>query len=293
MSYLPNLEGAPGWFLDVIKDLPEPRRTTTSDGINIHYECWNPADTHKPPLLFLHGFLAHSRAWDTVAPFFRDQFQVFVMDWAGMGESDYRASYHPDTYDLDLLAVVDAISDGPVTLIGHSFGGTRVVPFCGWHPEKVRHAVVVDSFMIFKDLPVPPFGRMSSGRTPYYPEYDTIVSRYRLVPPQPVEPWMLQYMAHHSVRQTEDGWTWKFDAEVTSKGSMEDGAEVLSAVKVPIDIVFGELSAMKDDERVRRMLSLPAQARGPVIIPQAHHHIMLDQPLALVSALRVLLDHDH
>jgi hypothetical protein len=28
---------------------------------------------------------------------------------------------------------------------------------------------------------------------------------------------------------------------------------------------------------------------GPIEIPECHHHVMLDQPLSLVSALRALL----
>jgi hypothetical protein len=30
-------------------------------------------------------------------------------------------------------------------------------------------------------------------------------------------------------------------------------------------------------------------ARGPIAIPQSHHHVLLDQPLSLVSALRAAL----
>jgi len=284
----PNLNGAPEWFLEVIGRRPEPRQVITEDGIRIHYECWNPADTCKPPLLLLHGFLAHSRAWDAVAPYLCDRYQVFAMDWAGMGESEHREDYDADTYDRDFRAVTDVISPGPITLVGHSFGGGRVIIFAGRHPDRVRHAIAIDSFMLFTDLPNPSFSRLK-GRMALYPDYDSVVARYRPVPQQPAEPWMLNYMAHHSVRRLDEGWTWKFDYRMGNKASVEDGAAQLAAVTVPLDVIFGELSVMKDDERIRRMVTLPARARGPVIIPQAHHHIMLDQPLALVSALRALL----
>ena len=38
-----------------------------------------------------------------------------------------------------------------------------------------------------------------------------------------------------------------------------------------------------------RIVACLRHGRGPIVIPQAHHYLMLDQPLALVAALRALL----
>ena len=42
------------------------------------------------------------------------------------------------------------------------------------------------------------------------------------------------------------------------------------------------------------MLELTNKKTPNIAIPEAHHHIMVDQPLALISALRALVtDWDH
>lgn len=279
--------GAPEWFLRAIARRPQARTAVTPEGVRLHFECWNPDDIALPPLLFLHGYRAHSRIWDGIAPFFTEQFQVFAMDFAGMGESGERDHYSLESFDEDMVAVVEAIGGGAVTLVGHSFGGGRVVRFCGLHPEKVCHAVIVDTFMHFHELPGPHSWPVR-GRRPAYPDYESILARYRLVPEQPAEPWMFRYVAHHSIKRTDEGWVWKFDPLLPGGHTELDGAALLAATRAPLDIVIGERSGLIEPERLRLMLDRAPRSRGPVIIPEAHHHIMFDQPLALVSALRTL-----
>jgi pimeloyl-ACP methyl ester carboxylesterase len=56
-----------------------------------------------------------------------------------------------------------------------------------------------------------------------------------------------------------------------------------------VDIVRGEHSVILGAERAARIAALLPNGRGPITMPEAHHHLMLDQPLALVSVLRALL----
>jgi pimeloyl-ACP methyl ester carboxylesterase len=64
---------------------------------------------------------------------------------------------------------------------------------------------------------------------------------------------------------------------------------LLQTIRVPTDHVYGSLSAIVDAARACRIASCLQHARTPIVIPDAHHHIMLDQPLALVTALQALL----
>src|SRR3546814_12259917 len=48
-----------------------------------------------------------------------------------------------------------------------------------------------------------------------YPDFATARGRYKLSPPQQVgEPFLFDYMAYHSLRRVEGGWSWKFSPAV-------------------------------------------------------------------------------
>jgi pimeloyl-ACP methyl ester carboxylesterase len=52
----------------------------------------------------------------------------------------------------------------------------------------------------------------------------------------------------------------------------------------------GELSALVNDEAADYIAGLMGPEAPIIEIPQAHHHIMLDQPLAFVAAVRALFE---
>jgi len=54
-------------------------------------------------------------------------------------------------------------------------------------------------------------------------------------------------------------------------------------------LIHGELSALVDAERADYMSELMGPASPVIEIPQARHHLMLDQPLAFVSTVRAVL----
>jgi pimeloyl-ACP methyl ester carboxylesterase len=64
---------------------------------------------------------------------------------------------------------------------------------------------------------------------------------------------------------------------------------LLQRIATPVSYICGERSVIVDAERARRIGGALRQGRGPVVIPQAGHHLMLDQPLALIATLRALL----
>jgi pimeloyl-ACP methyl ester carboxylesterase len=96
---------------------------------------------------------------------------------------------------------------------------------------------------------------------------------------------------NHSLRRAEHGWVWKFDSEAMgSRRFGEPVREYLQAVGCRAALIFGEKSALVSRETASYMSSLMGP-RAPVVeVPEARHHVMLDQPLAFVAALRMLLD---
>jgi pimeloyl-ACP methyl ester carboxylesterase len=91
------------------------------------------------------------------------------------------------------------------------------------------------------------------------------------------------------LKEVEGGFTWKFDPAIWQRFSIGDTAACLRATKCRIAIFRGERSVLMPPEIGEYMFNLLGRSAPVVEIPQAQHHIMLDQPLAFVAALRALL----
>lgn len=141
--------------------------------------------------------------------------------------------------------------------------------------------------------PSPESEEARSGRAFRSPGvYDTkeaAMSRFRLIPPQPCDNgFIIEHIASHSVHETKTGWTWKFDPRLF-KGNLRALRDQLSAVRCRVALFTGEFSVVVPPDVAEYMYGLMGEVSPVVEIPQAHHHLTLDQPLAFVAALRTLL----
>ena len=274
------------WCRSVLAKQGESRFVDVAGG-RIHYLAWERANTRQPVLMLVHGMRGHAHWWDIIAPYFADDYKVLAIDLSGMGDSTRREVYDNDTFTRDIAGVIEQESSTPITIFGHSFGGGRTVLACATRPDLFRHAVVIDSpvWMMSDDRPL--FRRKLGGRI--YPDRESALARFRLEPEQPVSTQALRkHIAEHSLQATPDGWSWKFDLQLANARTLVDPA-TFDRIRTPLDFVCGELSSVVSKERAHRIAGAIKTARRPVFIPEAYHHLMLDQPLALVSTLRALL----
>ncbi len=285
---------APDWFTRAIEQ-PAQSHFVDVDGAAIHYLTWNAHETDKPGMLLAHGFRAHARWWSFLAPFFTERFRVAALDFAGMGDSAYRSEYSSGRYVRDIIGVIEDAKLAPVTLIGHSFGGSRVMRACADYSHLIERAVVIDSFIPLPELPRRGPPPMQPRPKKIYPTYEEARARFRLVPEHNcTESYILDYVGHHSMKQTDGGWTWKFD-ELFTPHRDDPAVEarqieaVLQRVNIPVTIVYGEKSVVCPPALAKAIVSRLPNGRGPVEVPESHHHVLLDQPLALVAALRAAL----
>jgi len=283
----------PEWFTKAIACQPESRFVEV-DGASIHYLSWNAADTHKPSLLFAHGFRAHARWWSFVAPFFLSRYRVVALDFSGMGDSGNRERYDAEQFSRDIAGVIEHAKLGRTTLVGHSFGAGRVLRFCADHAERVERAVVIDGY-----VPLVGFDRhkgppqMQVRPKKIYATLDAARERFRLVPEHnSAAAYVLDYVGRHSLKPVDGGWTWKFDENFVPRQLESDAAtaaSILARIDAPVTYVYGDLSIVVVRDEARAIVKLLKHGRGPIAIPQSHHHVMLDQPLSLVSALKGIL----
>lgn len=281
---------APAWFRTAIGQGTNSHFAPARSG-RIHYRSWNAHEDGKPGLLLAHGYRGHSHWWDGIAPFLTDHFRVYALDFAGMGDSEQRSHYDARGFADNLASVLDHAGLERATLVGHSYGGARVLRACVDFPHRIAHAIILDSYVNFADADSKMAGRRYGNPHPF-PDLASALARYRLLPEQPGEAWARDHIALHSLKQVAGGWNWKFDQELPFAMFETDGAALLAQITVPIDIVCGEHSVVLPPLRARRAvaaLTSSVRARGPIVMPNAHHHLMIDQPLALIAVLRSLL----
>lgn len=295
MAELKNFEGVgdqPRWLARTLREQAESCWVEV-DGTSIHYLAWNREELEKPSLLLVHGYRAHARWWDFIAPFLTANFRVVALDLSGMGDSGHRLKYTPLTGVKDILAVIEDANLGVTTLVGHSFGGSRVLRTCVEAPECVKQAIVIDTFVLFGEERLPNVAPPSRESRPY-PDEISALERFRLMPDQPYAlPSLVSYVAKHSLHQTELGWFWKFDRALPQRVLEPDEYELFAGITVPVDVICGENSVVVSEERALRTVEAIPHARGPVVIPEGYHHVMLSQPIALISVLRALLRCGH
>lgn len=286
---------APDWFERAVTR-PYEERFVEVEGAIVRYQRWG--EVGNPGLLLVHGNGAHAHWYDFIAPYFGGEYCVVAMTFAGMGDSAWRESYSVETFTKEQLAVCEdaglfEAGRKPI-MVAHSFGGFIAMHTGSKHSDKFAGIMIVDSPVRppDDDWDGPP-QRARGNKT--YTSLEGALARFRLAPPQPCENhYIADYIARHSLKQVErpggqTGWTWKFDPFIWKRfEAMEKPEVMLRAISCPLAIMRGEESILMHKKTWDYMRGL----RDDMVmtsIPEAQHHVMLDQPLAFVSAVRAQL----
>ena len=284
---------APEWFTAAVADAPEVSRVTV-DGAGIEVLTWG--QRGKPGLLLLHGNGAHAGWWRFVAPFFAEHYRVAALSWSGMGGSDHRDAYTVDTFVAEMFAVIAAagLSDaGPPVAVGHSFGGFPMMAAASARGAELAAAVIVDTPFRAADEPGgrPPNATDRPHRV--YPDLTSALARFRFAPAQGcANPFIADLIARESLRpvETQPGaWTWRFDPYLWSRFSVGETLNLLETPGCPVALIWGERSQLMPPDRIAAMRAHLPPGTPLIPIPDADHHVMVDQPLAFVAALRGVL----
>ncbi len=180
-------------------------------------------------------------------------------------------------------------------IVAHSFGGFVTIVTGAEYGERFSGIVLVDSPVNPPDRPRTGPPQVRGGKV--YPTLEAALARFRLAPPQPCENhYIVDYIARWSLKKKPlpegdgDGWAWKFDPSIWQRFSVSRSPQdLLKATRCRIALMKGDKSIIWDDD-VQNYMSGLLNRQVPFIgIPEARHHVMLDQPLAFVAALRTLL----
>jgi pimeloyl-ACP methyl ester carboxylesterase len=279
---------SPEWFDAAIATKPQEREVTV-DGTPIRYLSWG--DTEKPGLVFVHGGAAHAHWWSFIAPLFTSEWHAVAIHLSGMGDSGRRDDYSHETWAREVMAVSDdAGFPGPPVVVGHSLGGMVTIQTAATFGDKLAGAVIVDA-PVRRPAPEEEEGRTGHAfRLPgVYNTKEEAVEHFALVPRQPCDnEYIVSYIADKSVHETDKGWTWKFDPNIFD-GTLVGLRDQLTSVRCRVALFTGEKSVVVPRDTAAYMYDLMGRVSPLIEIPEAHHHLMLDQPLAFVAALRTLL----
>lgn len=95
---------------------------TSADGTSIAYRRTGSG----PPLVLVHGTGVDHHVWDDVVPLFAESYTVLAVDRRGRGESGDADGYSIRREFEDLETIAAAV-EGPVRLLGHSYGAICAV----------------------------------------------------------------------------------------------------------------------------------------------------------------------
>jgi pimeloyl-ACP methyl ester carboxylesterase len=293
---------APAWFTSALAQAPE-RSFIEVDGAKLELLTWG--EVGKPGLLLLHGGRAHADWWSFIAPFFAKDYRVAALSWSGMGRSDWRESYGADALSREALGAIAAAgldqgAQKPL-VVAHSFGGWVALYLAAHYGERLKGLVVLDSGVR------PPHDPNAPPRDPPRPPrpnrvYATLtdaLAHFRLAPTQACEnPYILDYIARQALKPAPladgsavDGWTWRFDPYLFAKVPHVFEAQVAaapSAARCPLALIWGDRSAIMQGRFLDYTLSVAPPGTPKIVMPEAAHHLFLDQPLGVVASLRSL-----
>lgn len=122
---------------------PDSQFMGAGDGEFVHYTDTGPRDA--PVLVFVHGFSASLKTWESWRASLDDEYRVITIDLPGHGLT--RANADADVSAVGMVDFVDRVTEDlgaeRFTLIGSSMGGWISWNFALTHPERVEGLVLV------------------------------------------------------------------------------------------------------------------------------------------------------
>lgn len=281
----------PDWFAGALAE-PFEEGTAEHLGSTLAWKAWG--QRGAPGLILVHGGTAHKGWWDSIGPFLAAEgYRVVAPDLAGMGDSGWREAYSMDDHARDVIAAAGAggaFEAGRPVLAGHSFGGFVTLTAAIALGDRLRAGIILDS-------PVRPQTQQREGSPPrrggrVYADTAAALARFRLLPDQPCENlWLIDHIARGSLKTTQGGVTWKFDPDLWAKLSWErrDPEMAAASLKCPLAFVRGARSRLMQADTWDYMRGV-FTASPFISVPDAMHHLILDQPAAVSAALQALVE---
>lgn len=198
----------------------------TSLRTRLHYLDWG--NSAAPLLVLVHGGFDHARSWDWTARALAQDYHVVAPDLRGHGDSGWSndGSYAIHNYVYDLAQLIAMQDRDPVTIVGHSLGGSIALRYAGLFPEKIRKLVIIEGLGMAPQAMVQEQEkpatkrwldwiadrRISASKPPRrYPTIEAAIARMHERNPHLSLERALHLTIHGTNRNEDGSYSWKFD----------------------------------------------------------------------------------
>ncbi len=273
---------------------PQTLRFESVDGVQLQVfrfrERILPEDEAKIPIVLLHGGGANAHWWDHIARPLAAKFQreatIYALDFRGHGDSEFPNRHEVGAFGIDLESLLSWLSREDVILIGHSMGAAVALDHASRFPAT-RGLVLVD-LARGRSKGSRRRARLALAFRRTYPSRADAIARYQFLPESSRAAESLrQAIAEHSVKEEPDGrFGYKFDPAWFGLPSSEPPN--LSQVFCPTLLIRGEESNLISDASAAEFISQIQNGRT-LSLPEAGHHVMLDQPEAFLEEVGAVL----
>lgn len=273
---------------------PAPARHLSIDGLRLAaIDHGREGSREGPPILLLHGGMAHARWFDPLGPLLAEVGRPVALDRRGHGESDWtvRERYG---WERDLADVVEAmriLDPRRWVLVGHSQGGLLAGDLASRREAPLRGLVLLDAPLFLGTPAMRSTGdRLSRIPQMRWPSLESAVAGFRPFPlPHRIPPGRLARLASDSFKPDgEGGYTsrfhWKVFRADPGGGPGKGFADRLRRIDVPTLCLRGDASTILSAEDHEEMLRRIEGSRG-VVVPDATHHLHVEQPRAVAAAI--------
>lgn len=255
-------------------------------------------------LLAVHGFLDHGWSWDGLVPAIADAIDLVSFSARGHGGSDRADAYQWVDFVADLLAVIEVVAEeGPIDLLGHSWGAHLCHEAALLAPHLVRRVVNVDGIEANHSASASPdllertrqaAARPAPDLRPGFPSIDDLAARRQeLTPRVPAE--VARSFAERGSVRIDGRWHWALDPLLVTRTLPWDarGARPLdlgrALAESPVDVLVVTGGVTETRHLTPRRDAAWEAARLPHVrhlhVADAGHYVHLERPALVAAAL--------
>ncbi len=282
------------------------RRISAQDGLEIAFRDYpplDPAGRRRTPIVSLAGITRNSNDFDVPASHFRQRRRIIALDMRGRGASGRDPSgksYQPETYLLDIHAVLTALNLGPAIFCGTSLGAFLTMGVAVLFPTAVHGAILNDASPVIDQSLIDRLRSNAKHLTHLRPK-DVAEAKAALK----------EALAH-------TGLTLESDWDALTEGTYQPGPDgrliatwdpllagqiekapreeelwpiFLALKRWPILLVRGGKSDFVTDQTMARMQTAHGQM-SVVTVPSAGHSPTLKEPISIAAIDRYLEEID-